>query len=82
MDIAKILTRKYPGAIWTLNANDYEQLDWLSDTPKPTKEELNALVDIVENEIQEEIEFKNTTRQSALAKLAAIGLTPEEIEAL
>ena len=41
-DYAAVLTANYPGAQWTLNANDYETLDWLDDTPKPTQAELDA----------------------------------------
>lgn len=42
IDYSKILTTKYPGTIWTLNGDDYDGLTWLSDTPKPTQEELDA----------------------------------------
>ena len=42
MDIALILTDKYPGTIWTLNGDDYEGLEWLDDSPKPTKKALEA----------------------------------------
>ena len=43
MDIATILTRKYPGMEWTLNGDEYAGLTWLSDSPKPTEAELEAL---------------------------------------
>lgn len=43
MDIPTILTRKYPGSEWTLDGDAYEGLTWLSDTPKPTEAELEAL---------------------------------------
>ena len=43
MDIAQILTRRYAGAQWTLNGDDYTGLTWLSeDIAKPTAEELQA----------------------------------------
>jgi hypothetical protein len=48
-------------------------------------EEEKAEIDVISNEvkaIQDEIESKNVARQSALAKLAALGLTEEEIAAL
>ena len=38
-----ILTTNYPSAQWTLNGDSYDGLTWLSDTPKPTQEELDAL---------------------------------------
>jgi len=41
-DYAAVLTANYSGAQWSLNANDYDTLDWLDDTPKPTQAELDA----------------------------------------
>ena len=42
MDIALILTDKYRDAIWSLNGDGYEGLEWLDDSPKPTKKALEA----------------------------------------
>ena len=41
-DYAAVLTANYPGAQWSLSGNDYDTLDWLDDTPKPTQAELDA----------------------------------------
>ena len=41
-DYAAVLTANYPSAQWSLNNNDYDTLDWLDDTPKPTQAELDA----------------------------------------
>ena len=49
MDIANILTDKYPDTVWTLNGDDYEGLTWLDDSPKPTKKALEAAWPEVEN---------------------------------
>ena len=43
MDIPAILTDKYPGTFWMLDGDDYEGLEWLDDSPKPTKKALEAL---------------------------------------
>jgi hypothetical protein len=40
MDIALILSDKYPNTVWTLDGDDYEGLEWLDDSPKPTKKAL------------------------------------------
>ena len=40
---SKILVANFPNAQWQLNDNSYETLQWFSDTPKPTQEELDAL---------------------------------------
>ena len=41
-DYAAVLGANYPGAQWSLTGNDYDTLDWLDDTPKPTQAELDA----------------------------------------
>ena len=40
-DYAAVLTANYPGAQWSLNANDYETLDWYGPGSKPTKKNLD-----------------------------------------
>jgi hypothetical protein len=50
MDIAAILTVKYIGSEWTLDGDDYSGLTWLSDSPKPTEQEIEALWPTVQYE--------------------------------
>jgi hypothetical protein len=52
IDYTAILSRKYPGTIWTLNGSDYAGLTWLDETPKPTQAELDALWPQVDYENQ------------------------------
>ncbi len=80
MNIATILTKRYAGTEWTLNGDDYAGLTWLSDTPKPTKEELLALWPTVQEEIAAEAQSKIDAKASAIAKLEALGLTIDEIK--
>jgi hypothetical protein len=82
IDYTLILTKKYAGSEWTLNGDDYEGLTWLSDTPKPTKEELDALWESTIQQVADEKAQTQAIKDSALAKLNAIGLTQEEITAL
>lgn len=51
MDIPVILTRKYYGSEWYMNGEEYAGLTWLSDTPKPTEAELEALWPTVQYEV-------------------------------
>ena len=51
-DYAAILSSKYHGSVWTLNGDSYDGLTWLSDTPKPTQVELDALWPQVQYETQ------------------------------
>ena len=40
MNIATALEYARPGDVWTLDGDDYAGLTWLSDTPKPTEQEI------------------------------------------
>jgi hypothetical protein len=43
IDYTNILSVNYVGSQWTLDGDSYDGLTWLSDTPKPTQAELDAL---------------------------------------
>lgn len=82
IDYTQILVRKYPNDQWTLNADDYSELVWLSDSPKPTKSTLDNLWKTVQEDILAEKESQTATFDSAVAKLAALGLNANEIKAI
>ncbi len=80
MDIAIILTKKYKGQEWILDGDSYEGLTWLSDSAKPTQEELEDLWDEVQAELAAEAQAKIDAKASAISKLQALGLTVEEVQ--
>ena len=80
-DYAAVLTANYPDALWTLDGDNYDGLTWLSDTPKPTQAELDAAWPAVQQVRQDAVTAKEAARQSAIDKLAALGLTVDEISA-
>jgi hypothetical protein len=80
MDYAIILSSKYEGFEWTLDGDSYEGLTWLSDSPKPTQEELEELWPEVQAEVAAKAQSKIDAKASAIAKLEALGLTVEEVE--
>jgi len=41
-DYIAVLVANYPGAQWSIRANDYATLEWYDDTPKPTQADLDA----------------------------------------
>jgi hypothetical protein len=45
IDYTHILCINYEGSQWMLNGDSYDGLIWMSETPKPTQEELDALWD-------------------------------------
>ena len=81
MDIATILSRRYAGSEWTLDGDGYTGLIWLSDTTKPTKKSLEALWPDVQAEIVAEAQARVDAKASAIAKLEALGLTVDEVQA-
>ena len=80
-DYAAVLTENYPDAEWTLNGDTCEGLTWLSDSPKPSKAELDAAWPAVQQARADAVAAKEAARQSAIDKLAALGLTVDEISA-
>jgi hypothetical protein len=51
-DYPTILCAKYAGTVWTISGDAYDGLVWLSESPKPTQEELDALWPQVQYETQ------------------------------
>jgi hypothetical protein len=81
-DYAAVLSRRHAGRKWSLNGEDYVGLQMLDDGNKPTKKELDDAWPQVQAEIAADAAAKVAARASALAKLAELGLTDDEISAL
>lgn len=82
IDYALILTTNYPTAQWSLSGDSYDGLTWLSDTSKPEKSELDALWESTQAAVAAKEQAAKDVKTSALAKLAALGLTQDEVKAL
>jgi hypothetical protein len=82
INYAQILITNYVGKEWALNGDDYAGLDWLDSSPKPTKEELDALWESTQAKIIADQQAAVEAKQTAIAKLTVIGLTADEIAAL
>ena len=82
IDYSLILSTHYVGKQWALNGDSYDGLTWLSDTPKPTQSELDALWESTQATVAAKEQAAIDTKASALAKLAALGLTQDEVKAL
>ena len=81
-DYPVILKINYPGKQWVLSGESYEGLDWHDESPKPTQNELDALWEFTQAQVEAEAKAKIDAKQSALAKLMTLGLTEEEALAL
>jgi hypothetical protein len=82
IDYALILSVNYLGSQWTLDGDYYDGLTWLSDTPKPSQAELDALWESTQAKYEADKQAAIDVKASALAKLAALGLTEDEVKAL
>jgi hypothetical protein len=77
-----ILITNYVGSEWAITDNSYDTLNWLSNTPKPTQAELDALWQSTQATIAAKEQAAKDVKASALAKLAALGLTQDEVKSL
>jgi hypothetical protein len=70
-----------PGAEWTMNGDDVEGITWHTEGVEPlTQAEVDAEIARLEKEAEDKAASKEALRQSAMQKLAALGLTEEEVE--
>jgi hypothetical protein len=82
IDYSLILSKNYVGKQWSLNGDNYDGLDWLDSSPKPTQAELDASWESTKAQVEADVQAAIDTKASALAKLAALGLTQDEVKAL
>lgn len=82
IDYSQILSRKYPNQEWTMDGDDYAGLTWLSDSPKPSKKTLDDSWDEVKLAMLAEKNHAIALKESAISKLAALGLTIDEVKAI
>jgi hypothetical protein len=80
-DYAAILTRRFPGAQWTLDGSSYSGLTWLDGSPMPSRAQLDALWAEVAEELAAEraARLAEETRRDAArsAELEARRSDPE-----
>jgi len=70
INYSSILSINYPTAEWAMNNEEYDTLQWFSDTPKPTQAELDALAPSTEEQIA-----KNACKAQAVTLLQATDWT-------
>ena len=76
------LSINYVGKQWSMLGNDYDALDWFDTSPKPTKAELDSLWESTQATVAAQEKAAKDAKVSALAKLAALGLSEDEVKAL
>lgn len=78
----EILNYLCPGVEWSSNGNGYEAIDWLGKEPAITKEQFEAAVEELPKLKAKELAEAAAIKAAAEAKLAALGLTPDDLKAL
>ena len=72
-----------PNAQFTYQNDDLNTLKWLDESiPKPDIKDIEAKAKTLIIEAEKAKEAKATAKASALAKFAALGLTPDEVASL
>ena len=79
LDYAKCLVFLNPTAEWSLNGNDYSSLQWLSEDPKPTEEEIIAIWPEAKAAYEAKYAAREANKQAILDR---IGLSAEEVKLL
>jgi hypothetical protein len=82
IDYSLILAKNYSGKTWCIVGKDYAGLEWRDESPKPTQFELDALWESTQAAVAAKEQAAKDVKASALAKLAALGLTEDEVKAL
>jgi len=82
MNIATALEYARPHEEWTLDGDDYAGLTWLSDTPKPTEQEITDAYPLAVKALaaKEKTRFKAISDARAFA--LSLGFTPAMLEVM
>jgi hypothetical protein len=75
MNIPLTLNYLRPNQEWTLDGDDYKGLTWLSDTEKPTEDELLAAWPEAEQAKVNELAAQQQARNDAIAHAKSLGFT-------
>ena len=81
-NIIKAIRKINPTAEVSVSGDDINSIVWHNGTTPISKSEIEAMIPTVEQEIADAIQTKIDDKASANAKLKALGLTDNEIEAL
>ena len=75
-DIAFTLTHSRPGSEWTLDGDEYAGLKWLSDTPKPTEQEITDAYPLAVKALADKEKSRVKAISDARAFALSLGFTP------
>jgi len=79
--VIKAILKINPTAEVSVSGNDINQITWENGTTPIPVADIEAMIPVAEQEIADAAAKKVTDKASADAKLKALGLTDDEIEA-
>jgi sugar-specific transcriptional regulator TrmB len=82
LDYGDALFSLCPNATWVIEDNDLENIRWESEDPMPTKSEIKKELERLIDKKNTLIAQKEAAKESAVEKLAKLGLTEEEAKAI
>ena len=80
--IIEAILKLNPTAQVSVSADDINQITWENGTPPIPKEQILAMIPVVEQEIVNKKIQEEQNKQSAISKLKALGLNDAEIKAI
>ena len=80
--IEKAILKINPNAEFTINADDYNQITWKNGTTPISKEDIKAMIPVVEQELKDAEQAAIDKKASGKQKLKDLGLDDAEIKAL
>ena len=79
--VIKAILKINPQAQVSVKNNDINEISWHNETTPISKSEIEAMIPVVEQELKDAEAKKIADKEAANAKLRALGLTDDEIEA-
>jgi transcriptional regulator NrdR family protein len=80
--IEKAIKKINPNAEFNINADDINQITWLNGTTPISKEDIEAMIPVVEQELKDAEQTAIDKKASGKQKLKDLGLDDDEIQAL
>ena len=81
--LSKAILRLKPNAEFSHTENDYATIKWdVLDGDAPTQAEINSAIELVKADESKAQADKEAAKAAAEAKLAALGLTGDDLKAL
>ena len=82
IDIIKTIKAINPNAVVSVSGDDVNRIEWLENTPVIAKNIILAKQLELQTEEDNKIAQQESKKQSAIAKLKALGLDEEEVKAI